>query len=53
MPSNFEIASIILLVVNIALTIWCLSKKNSEEDYSENARNQAMAAQKAALARRT
>ena len=52
MPSNFEIAAIILLVVNIALTIYCLSKKNSE-DYSANARNQALAAQRAVLAKRT
>ena len=54
MPSNFEIAAIILLVVNIALSIYCLSKNhNQEEDYSANARNQALAAQRAVLAKRT
>ena len=34
MLSNFEIAAIALLLVNIGLSIYCLSKKSSEEDYA-------------------
>ena len=33
MLSNFEIAAIALLLVNIGLSIYCLSKKASEEKY--------------------
>lgn len=33
MLSNFEIAAIALLLVNIGLSIYCLSKKSSEEKY--------------------